>query len=114
MPTGAGRDAQSRREVAPHIYDLVSVEITVRSHALDFTDPAVLRRFGVARDDLRVEAPGGYKTCRHLADIARALECFVLFVPSAPLDDGRNIVVFSDVLPESCSLRDGTVRVPLP
>jgi RES domain-containing protein len=38
---------------------------------------------------------------------------FVLFVPSAPLDDATNVVIYQDVPPASCRLSAGPDRIPI-
>lgn len=95
----------------PH--ELVSIDLTIVDGALDLTDPGVQRRFGVTADQLRADGAAAYELCHSIADIARADGHFVLFVPSAALDGGTNLVVYQDVPPASCRLSAGPDRVPI-
>jgi RES domain-containing protein len=95
----------------PH--ELVSIDLTIVDGALDLTDPAIQRRFGVTTDQLRADGAAAYELCRSVADIARAEGHFVLFVPSAPLEGATNVVVYQDVPPASCRLSAGPDRIPI-
>jgi RES domain-containing protein len=95
------------------LHDLVSLDLAVQ-RALDLTDPAVQRRFGVTTPQLRADGPAAYELCRHAADLARAQGDFVLFVPSSPLDGATNVIVYPEVPPESCQIGVGPDRIALP
>lgn len=95
----------------PH--ELVSLDITVHDSALDLTDPATLKRFGVTLANLRSSPPAGFTLCRKISDLARLNGTRILLVPSAPLAGATNIIIHSDALPTSVTLRDGPDRKPL-
>ena len=82
--------------------------------ALDLTDPAEQRRFGVTGADLTADGPAAYELCRRTADLARASGHLVLFVPSAPLLGATNVIVYPEVPPAHCQLDVGPDRIPLP
>jgi RES domain-containing protein len=94
----------------PH--ELVSLDVSVTA-ALDLTDPATLRRFGVTTAALREEGAAGHERCREFADLARAGGTYVLFVPSAPLAGATNLIIYSDVPPSVCQLDVGPDRLPI-
>jgi RES domain-containing protein len=107
----AAQAALSGLPFGPH--ELVSIDVTIVDGALDLTDPATQRRFGIATDQLRADGAAAYERCRSIADIARAEGHFVLFVPSAPLDGATNVVIYHDVPPASCRLSAGPDRFPI-
>lgn len=94
----------------PH--DLVSLDVTVAA-ALDLTDPATQRRFGVPAAALRADSAAAYEACRTAADLARARGTFALFVVSAPLAGAVNLIVYPEVPPDACQLDVGPDRIPL-
>lgn len=83
------------------------------ARALDLTDPAVQRPFGVTTAQLRADGPAAYELCRRTADLARARGDYVLFVPSAALDGAINVIVYPEVPPANCRLDLGPDRVPV-
>jgi RES domain-containing protein len=103
--------ALSGLRFGPH--DLVSIQLNVRSRALDLTDPAVTRAFGVTAAQLRADGAAAREMCRRTADLARAQGDFVLFVPSAPLDGATNVIVYPEVPPANCRLDVGPDRMPI-
>jgi RES domain-containing protein len=107
----ARRAALAGLAFGPH--DLVSIELTVVA-GLDLTDPAVQARFAVTAAELGADGAEAYERCRRIADLARAQGHLVLFVPSAALAGGTNVVVYPEVPPEHCRLDVGPDRVPLP
>ena len=107
----AAQAALSGLPFGPH--ELVSIDVTIVDGALDLTDLATQRRFGVTTEQLRADGASAYELCRSIADIARAEGHFVLFVPSAPLDGATNVVIYHDVPPASCRLSAGPDRFPI-
>lgn len=96
----------------PH--DLVSIDITIATGALDLTDSTIQRSFGVTTDQLRADGAAAYELCRRTADLARARGHYILFVPSSPLDGATNVVVYPEVPPAHCRLEVGPERIVLP
>ena len=96
----------------PH--DLVSIDVTVRTRAVDLTDPTVQRAFGVTTAQLRADGAAAYELCRRTADLARGQSDYVLFVPSSPLDGATNLIVYPEVPPDNCHLDIGPDRIPIP
>jgi RES domain-containing protein len=94
----------------PH--DLVSLDVTV-ADAVDLTDAATQRRYGVTAAELRADGPAAFERCHAVADLARAGGTFALFVPSAPLDGAVNLIVYPEVPPSACQLDVGPDRIPL-
>ena len=108
----AAQAALSGLPFGPH--DLVSIDITIATRALDLTDPTTQRAFGVTTDQLRADGAAAYELCRRTADLARARGDYVLFVPSSPLDGATNVVVYPEVPPANCHLDVGPDRIALP
>lgn len=106
----AAAAALSGLPFGPH--DLVLLDVTV-TDALDLTNPATQRRFGVTTPELRADGAVAYERCREVADLARAGGTFALFVPSAPLADAVNLIVYPEVPPSVCQLDVGPDRLPL-
>ena len=98
--------------VEPH--DLVSIDLTIHTRALDLTDPTVQRSFGVTTAQLRADGTAAYELCRRTADLARAQGDYILFVPSSPLDGTTNVIVYPEVPPLNCQLDLGPDRNPVP
>lgn len=98
--------------LGPH--DLVSIDLTITSRALDLTDPTIQRPFGVTTPQLREDGAAAYELCRRTADLARAQGYYVLFVPSSPLDDATNVIIYPEVTPANCRLDIGPDRIPIP
>jgi hypothetical protein len=107
----AARAGLSGLPFGPH--DLVSIQLTITSRALDLTDPALQRPFGVTTAQLRADGPAALEICRTTADLARAQGHYVLFVPSAPLDGATNVIVYPEVPPANCRLDIGPDRMPI-
>lgn len=108
----AAQAALSGLPFGPH--DLVSIDITVATCALDLTDSTIQRSFGVITDRLRADGAAAYELCRRTADLAGARGDYVLFIPSSPLDGATNVVVYPEVPPANCHLDVGPDRIALP
>lgn len=93
----------------PH--DLVSIDLSINTRALDLTDPTVQRSFGVTTAQLRADGAAAYELCRRTADLARAQGDYVVFVPSSPLDGTRSVIVYPEVPPPNCQLDLGPDRI---
>lgn len=94
--------------------DLVSIDLTVTTRALDLRDPTIQRTFGVTTAQLRADHAAAYELCRRTADLARAQGDYVLFVPSSPRDGATNVIIYPEVPPANCHLEIGPDRVPVP
>lgn len=95
----------------PH--DLVSIDVAVR-RALDLTDPAAQRRYGVTTASLTADSPVAHALCHLVADLARADGNYVLFIPSAAVTGAVNVVIYPDVAPADCRVDVGPDRITLP
>jgi RES domain-containing protein len=98
---------------SPGPHDLVSIDLTINARALDLTDPAVQRSFGVTTAQIRADGASAYELCRRMADLARAQGDYILFVPSSPLNGATNVIVYPEVPPVNCQLDVGPDRIPV-